>query len=152
MCDLIIKARNGTGAEPDAGRELVSRRGDLVTIRPTGSPYGARELLPPNQGGGFVRITLLRDDGITPVWSVGEEMPRRLADFIGPEEDALVPSAPIVRKFGHRVIIDDLATTLRNQLARDGQRAVRWTAVRDFLARKRDDWRASQLSATDLDT
>lgn len=152
MCDLVIKARNGTGADSPDGREIVSRRGDLVAIRPTGSPYGARELLPPNQGGGFVRITLLRDDGVTPVWSVGQPMPRRLAGFVGPEEDELVPSAPVLRKFAFRVVVDDLPTTVRNQLARDGQRALRWTAVRDFLARKRDDWRASALSASDLDT
>lgn len=151
MCDLVIKARHGTGAG-EAGRELVSRRGDIIEIRPTGSQYGARELLPPNEGGSFVRITVLRDDGVTPVWSVGQPMPRRLAQFVGPEEDALVPSAPILRKFGHRVVVDDLPTTVRNQLARDGQRSLRWTAVRDFLARKRDDARASSLAVADLDT
>jgi hypothetical protein len=149
VADLIIKARAGTGSERGDGTEMVSRRGDLVAIRPTGSIYGAREVLPPNQGGGYVRITLLRDDGVTPVWSLGDPMPPRLADFIGPEADAFVPST-IVRKFAHRVVVDDLPTTVRNQLARDGQRSLKWTAVRDFLARKADDWRASQLSVADL--
>ncbi|MFQ5751819.1 MAG: hypothetical protein ACE5HI_07465, partial [bacterium] len=97
--DLLIKAFDNFSLDPVLNRQGAYKRGDIVLVRPTGLPWGKDELIPPAQGGHFVRVTLLRDDGLTPCWSLpagwkpGDPIappPQKALEWLEPERSKTV--------------------------------------------------------------
>jgi hypothetical protein len=165
--DLLIKASHATNADTLKNVRGCYKRGQLVLIKPTGHEWGREEAKPPAEGGKFVIVRLLREDGVTPVWSVGDEPPARVTRYMEPERSDLVfetvkdndgvpqillddqglPIGVPVRRRRYALRVDDLPTAVCRQLRDTGLYVVQWTTARDFL---RDLQTGADESSADL--
>lgn len=166
--DLLIKAVDAD-AHADTLKDLRGRyrRGYVVIVKPTGWSWGREETKPPAEGGKFVIVRLVRADGVTPVWSLGEPMPARVTRYMEPERSDLVfetvreedgtthiltddqgsALGVPVRRRRYALRVDDLPPAVRRQLRDTGLYVVQWTAARDFL---RDLQTGADESSADL--
>ena len=164
--DLLIKAVDATNADTLKNLRGCYKRGQLVLIKPTGHEWGREEAKPPAEGGKFVIVRLLRDDGVTPVWALGEPMPARVARYLEPERSDLVFETDpetgevllndngqalgvVVRRRRYSLRVDDLPLAVRRQFRDTGLYVVKWTTARDFL---RDLQTGADESSADLTT
>jgi hypothetical protein len=147
MADILLMAVNKRNLN-DATKDEVAmfKRGDPVVVRPTGWEWGRLEVVPPAEGGDFARIRLLRNDGVTPVWSAGDEPPGRLREICESiERSDLVfeeypdgTSGPGVqtRARAWRVLVNDLPPAVLQTLNQIGLYEVTVGAVRTYIQNK----------------
>lgn len=118
-------------------------QGDMVEVRPTGMGWGRLEVVPPDDGGIFARIRLLRADGVTPLWQLGNPMPARAQELLEPDYEDTGVRGPrgetlltIRRRQVWHVIVASLPAAVLQQLNQTGQYAVKWSTVKAFVENK----------------
>jgi hypothetical protein len=147
---------------------LHRRRGDFFELQPEGYTFGTDQLLAPADGGRFVRIRVLKEDG-TPMWVAPagwvqgfdpppiQTMPVKLQavyeQLTAPEPDQFIMrpgGKAMMDRFRHaiQVMWDELPSNVKSKLNNQGTADVKWSALRDRLRKKATDTR---LSTTDLE-
>ena len=128
MAEILIKAANNSSGHP-----LAWQRGMPVVVFENGHAWGTQEVIPPAQGGAFVRLTIT---DVT-VQQVHDFFLNRWGiDLCDEELDPVDPTIKARRRH-IRLRVDDLPANVRNQLNTTGTYTTTWDAVRTFLQRIR---------------
>lgn len=176
MADLLIRARDNTHSDPVKDFRGSYKRGDIVVVKPTGWPWGSEEAKAPKDGGGFVIVRALRNDGVTPVWAVpngwnpGADLPAtpaRFDEFIEPERSDFVfeteadgtqilddedqPLGVVSSRRNWRLMWNALSALAQVRLQDTGRYDVRWTVLRAFLQRRKDRVFATFINQSEIE-
>jgi hypothetical protein len=132
MAEVLIKAVDAAHADPVKDARCY-KRGDPVVVQPDGFAWGRLELLPPADGGAFVRV---RINGIAPE-QVRQFMRNRWGISLEDGEVETVSGEPrIARRRAIRVLVDSLPAGVRQQLWQTGFYAATWQQIRNFVQHK----------------
>ena len=129
MAILVFRATNNT-----SGHSLAWKRGMPVEVLPNNHVFSPRELLPPAQGGSFVRVTVSDvtvqqvRDFLRTRWSFELEEVDYDQSVVTVEPELI----PIRRRKFH-LRVDDLPVNVRNQLRTTGAFTTTWPNIRTFL-------------------
>lgn len=129
MAEILFKAVDATN--PDGTKDVRGcyKRGDPVLVRDDGWPWGAKELLPPAQGGKFVRVRITDRTAAQIATAVQN---RWGVDIDSPETSA----GALVRRRLLRLRVDDLPAGVRNQLNTTGLYETDFATARNFIRNK----------------
>jgi len=129
-CELLVRAKNNTNADPEEDRRGCYKRGMVVLIMPDGHQWGNGERLP-----GFVVIKI-------PEISVAKAQKYIAEQYQGVDADGV----PIrYRRRLWQVRWDDLPAAAKTRLANDGELVIKatdaysgsfdytWTQVKSFF-------------------
>jgi len=128
MAIIVFRANNNNSGGP-----LAWKRGMPVEILPNSHVFSAREMLPPAQGGSFIRVTISDvtvqqiEDAITTRWGF------RISDLdFDPTGDRQDPFVAIRRRKLH-LRIEGLPPNIRNQMFNTGAYTTTWASIRPFI-------------------
>lgn len=134
--ELLIKAVDATSTDPEMDRGL-SKRGDVIVLFDDGHGWGTLELLPPAQGGKFVRLVIT---GVTVAqfkafikrkWGINPDDPEWETVNI----DGRVAQKMVLKRRLH-LRLADLPANVRNQLNTNGVFTTTWAALREYVREK----------------
>ncbi len=136
MAELLVKAVSAT--HPDATKDARGcyKAGDVVGVAPNGWAWGAKELLPPAQGGKFVIIK------ITDV--TRQQVINWVRNHWDCEIDGLdFVAGTAVRRRRVRIDIDLVPNNVKNTLNNNGFFTTTWAAIRQYVRNKTNSETAS---------
>lgn len=124
MAIIVLRAKDNLSGHP-----LAWKRGMPVCVVESGHQFSPRELLPPADGGSFVRVEL------TDVTAAQVEtfMINRMGCTLDDGEMSTVDRTASVRRRIIDIVVDDLPNAVRQEMNRTGSYVTTWTAVRSFV-------------------
>jgi hypothetical protein len=124
MAILLIKAVNATHADPTKDLRGCYKRGDIVGVAPDDWTFGALEVLPPAQGGKFVRV------------QISDVTRQQVINWIRNNWQVEADGGDGTRRRVVRITVDSMPNNVRNQLNTTGFYSNTWANVRSFVQNK----------------
>lgn len=140
MAELLIKAVDAFHPDPEKDQRGSYKQGDIVLVMEDGHEWGAKEILPPQQGGKFVRVQIT---GVT-VAQVMNWCQNNWGMLLDASER--IGGVDVTRR-AIRIDVSLLPNNVRNTLNRDGFYANTWSNIRDYVRNKITD---STAAGSDL--
>lgn len=127
MAELLIKAVSASHPTKD---HACYKQGDIVEVRDDGTEWGAKEVLPPQQGGKFVRVRII---GVT-AEQVQNWSQNNWSMLLHNEE--LNEAGVMVRRRTVNIDVDLLPNPVKSQLNQTGYYENTWLNIRQYVRNK----------------
>jgi len=134
VAELLIFARNNTHVDPVKDERGCHKKGDVICVMPDGHTWGNKEVIPPADGGKFVRMTI---EDVTPEQIETTLQNRWGLSLTGPEMDPADPDGMTVkRRKAIGFLLDILPAGVRQQLNTTGAYTTDWPTIKSFVRNK----------------
>lgn len=124
MAELLIKAVDATHTDPTKDVLGCYKRGDVVLVRPNGWTWGTKEVLPPADGGKFVRVV------------ISDVTPEQVRNWIRNNWQTELESDDGTRRRRVHINWAALPNNVRNALNNNGVYTNTWANIRQYVRNK----------------